>query len=268
MQWTSAQISTRGARRGCWLLTFALLALSPANAAEPCQKSLRWNDDPPYSMLLADGSVRGISIDTHTTVLERLGCKTVLRKLPWARALRELETGRLDILHGAFRRPEGEVYAHFSGQILPPARNLLFAHPDAIARWPVNRLTDLASSPFRLGAQIDVQYGPDYQLLTRDADYAGRVAMVNRRKSLWYMVAKGRIDGAIADEHTGAWEIQQLGLADVIKATHIVVSDEAAEVALSKASNDVAFIASYAAALQDLVNDGTYQQIVERYLTP
>ncbi|MEB3733140.1 transporter substrate-binding domain-containing protein [Halopseudomonas pachastrellae] len=70
-------------------------------------------------MLLADGSVRGISIDTHTTVLERLGCKTVLRKLPWARALRELETGRLDILHGAFRRPEREVYAHFSGQILP-----------------------------------------------------------------------------------------------------------------------------------------------------
>ena len=268
MQCIPAKVGTLGTRRGGWLLAFVLLTLSPANASEPCQKNLRWNDDPPYSMLLADGSVRGIYIDTHTTVLERLGCKTVLRKLPWARALRELESGRLDILPGAFRRPEREVYAHFSGPVLPPARNLLFAHHEAIGNWPADSLQALAETPFRLGAQIDVLYGPDYLQLMSDPAYAKRVAMVSQRSSLWRMIARGRIDGAIADEHTGAWEIQQLGLANVITATHIVVSTEAAEVALSKASNDLAFVAAYTAALQELVSDGSYQQIVARYLTP
>ena len=57
-------------------------------------------------------------------------------------------------------------------------------------------------------------------------------------------------------------------LAEQIKATSVVVSNTAAEVAFSKRSNTPEFVQTYAEALQALVADGSYEHIVRRYITP
>ena len=245
-----------------------LLACWPGVASADCEKTLRWDDDPPFSMLMPDGEVAGIDVDLNRAALAQLGCQIRLRKLPWARALRELELGRLDILPGAFRRPERELYAHFSGAVLPPSRNILFMRQQALEQWPVSRLVELQNTPFRLGAQINVFYGPDFQQVMSDPAFTARVTMVANRTSLWRMTERGRIDGVIANEYTGVYEVAQLGLSEQIKASAVVVSSEPAEVAFSKASNDPEFVQAYASVLQQLVADGTYAQIVERYITP
>ncbi|MHA6494397.1 substrate-binding periplasmic protein [Pseudomonas borbori] len=233
-----------------------------------CEKSLRWDDDAPFSLLQPDGTVVGINIDLNREVLTRLGCQVRLVKLPWARALKELELGRLDILPGAFRKPERERFAYFSGAVLPPSRNILFMHRDALARWPVESLLELENTAFRLGAQTNVSYGPDFHQLMAQEAFAARVALVANRDSLWRMIGKRRIDGVIADEHSGMHEIQALGLGDSITPTRVVVSTEAAELAFSKHSLDSAFVEAYVNVLQSLVNDGTYERIVQRYLKP
>lgn len=247
---------------------FALLLLVclPSQATAACEKTLRWNDDPPFSMQADDGSIVGIDVDINRAALERLGCQATLRKLPWARALKELELGRLDILPGAFRRPEREVYAHFAGAVLPPSRNILFMQRHAHVRWPISRLLELQQTPFRLGAQIGVYYGADYQQLISNPLFAARMALVTNRANLWRMVEKGRIDGVIANEHSGVYEIHQLGLDEQITATAVVVSTDAAEVAFSKRSNEMDFVQAYADALRALVADGSYQRIVQRYV--
>lgn len=252
--------------RRFYTCTVLLLLISLPGLVQACQKTLRWDDDPPFSMQIANGEVGGIDIDLSRAVLERLGCTVKLVKLPWARALKELELGRLDILSGAFRKPEREVYAHFSGAVLKPSRNILFMHQDALARWPVSDLLELQNSPFRLGAQIDVAYGPAYQQLMSDADFASRVSFSTSRASLWQMVKKRRIDGLIADESTGLYETQQLGLDDSIKPTAVVVSAAAAEVAFSKKSNSAEFVQSYAQVLRKLVEDGSHDRIEQSYL--
>lgn len=123
-----------------------LLACWPVLAGAACEKTLRWDDDPPFSMQTADGAVVGIDVEINRAALARLGCQIKLRKLPWARALKELELGRLDILPGAFRRPDREVYAHFSGPVLPPSRNILFMYTQAMQRWPVTQLLGSCST--------------------------------------------------------------------------------------------------------------------------
>ncbi|MGE6790503.1 amino acid ABC transporter substrate-binding protein, PAAT family [Pseudomonas guineae] len=251
-----------------FLFVWLLLALLPALASATCHKTLRWADDPPFSMQAEDGSVVGIYVDANREVLQRLGCQVQLRKLPWARALRELKIGRLDILPGAFKRPEREHYAYFSGTILPPSRNILFMHKEALTRWPVSQLLALQNTDFRLGAQINVSYGADFELLMRDQATASRVFMSANRLNLWGMVAKRRIDGVIADENTGAYEIHQLGLEAEIQPSTVVVSSAAAEVAFSKITNDQAFVQAYAKAQRELVADGSYQRIVKRYVLP
>ena len=254
--------------RHCLLLALLLLACVPGLVLAACEKTLRWDDDPPFSMQTADGAVVGISIEVNRAALARLGCQTKLRKLPWARALKELELGRLDILPGAFRRPEREAYAHFSGPVLPPSRNILFMHTQALQRWPATRLLELQHSEFRLGAQVNVAYGADYEQLMNDPAFAARVVMVVNRGNLWRMLGKGRIDGVIADEHSGAYEIQQLGLGEQIKATAVVVSSDSAEVAISKHSTQADFVQAYSDALRELVVDGSYERIVQRYVMP
>lgn len=251
-----------------FLLALLLLACWPGLAAATCEKTLRWDDDPPFSMQTADGAVVGIDVEINRAALARLGCQIKLRKLPWARALKELELGRLDILPGAFRRPEREVYAHFSGPVLPPSRNILFMHAPALQRWPITQLLELQHSEFRLGAQINVVYGADYAQLMDDPAFAARVVQVANRNNLWRMVGKGRIDGVIADENTGAYEIQQLGLSERIKPTAVVVSSDAAEIAFSKRSIEPDFAQAYADALHELVVDGRYARIVQRYIQP
>jgi polar amino acid transport system substrate-binding protein len=247
------------------LPALVLLACLPGVGAA-CEKTLRWDDDPPFSMQTPEGGVVGIYVEINRAALARMGCQTRLHKLPWARALKELELGRLDILPGAFRRPERELYAYFSGEVLPASRNILFMHTQAAQRWPVTSLLALQHSGFRLGAQIDVSYGPEYQQLMSDPSFAAQVSMAASRTSLWQMVGKGRIDGVIANEHTGTYELQLLGLDEQIIATGVVVSADAAEVAFSKASNDQTFVQAYADVLRGLVADGSYERIVRHYV--
>lgn len=242
-----------------------LLTLLPGSVLA-CEKALRWDDDPPFSMQLPSGEIGGIYVDLNRAALARLGCQMRLVKLPWARALKELEYGRLDILPGAFRKPEREVYAYFSGKVLTPSRNILFMHRDALARWPVSRLLDLQNTAFRLGAQINVSYGDAYQQLMSQEAFASRVSFNSSRHNLWQMLDKRRIDGLIADEHSGVYEIRQLGLSERIVPTEVVVSSEAAEVAFSKETSTPEFVHGYAEALQQLVVDGSYARIVQHYL--
>lgn len=249
------------------LITLLALAWSGLSQAE-CAKTLRWDDDPPFSMQAADGTVVGIDIDINRAVLERLGCQATLRKLPWARALKELELGRLDILSGAFRRPERERYAYFSGVFLPPSRNILFMHQQALERWPVQELLELQHTEFRLGGQIDAAYGEQYQQLMADPLFAERAVLLSNRSGLWQMIAKGRIDGLIADEYTGVHELRQLALDHLIKPSAVVVSSAAAEVAFSKRSIAPDFVQAYAREMQVLMQDGTYQRVMQRYLQP
>ncbi|MFT6465268.1 substrate-binding periplasmic protein [Halopseudomonas sp.] len=253
---------------GSLALVFVALACWPSLATAECEKTLRWDDDPPFSMLMPNGDISGISVDLNRIVLEQLGCQVTMRKLPWARALRELELGRLDILPGAFRLPEREEYAYFSGAVIPVSHNILFMHERAVTKWPVVRLTDLMNTDFRLGAQIRVYYGSDFQQVMNDPVFAARVTILAKRENLWRMLERGRIDGVIADERTGAYEIQKLGLGNIIKATNVTVSDAAAEVAFSKKSSTPSFIQAYTAVLEQLVADGSYGRIVQRYLPP
>lgn len=252
----------------CHRLLLGVLLLVPSLASAVCAVSLRWDNDPPYSMQLADGSIGGISIDSARAVLHDLGCEVRLVRLPWARALRDLEQGRLDVLTGAYRKPEREVYAYFSGVVEEASRNILFMSREAAARWPVTELRQLRDTSFRLGAQIDVSYGPGYQELIQTPAFRERMGFSATRLNLWRMVAKGRIDGVIADEHSGAQELQELGLSGLIQPTPVVVSSEGVEVAFSKKSVPVEFVQRYAEALRRQIADGRHARIQERYLRP
>ncbi|MEJ6002107.1 substrate-binding periplasmic protein [Paucibacter soli] len=247
------------------LLALSGLAGLSQAAAPACEKKLRWNDDPPFSMRLPDGTIGGVQLDINVEALRRMDCSVKLVEMPFARALLELEHGELDVLAGAFRRPEREAYAWFSAPVLH-SRNTLYIRRAEAARWPFKTLLELRGSPFRLGAQIGVVYGPDYATLMQDPAYARGVSKVSSRHALWQMLERGRIDGVIADELTAEFELAQLKLTDKLLKTQVQVSDEPAPTAFSMRSTDPAFVERYNSTIEAMRRDGTLQRIVQRYL--
>lgn len=246
------------------LLCLLLLVSAPA-LSWACEKTVRWANDPPYDMPDANMHVRGASADLLREVLRRMDCKPRFIELPWARGLRNLENGSLDILPGALITPERETFAYFSAPIHRSA-NVLFMNRDTARRFAFDSLRQISHSHFRLGIQIGVVYSSEYAELINHADFKARTVAVTDRRGAWQMLSAGRLDGLIADEVTGLLELQQLGLTRQVVRSQLVVSEEPAVVAFSRKSVQPEFVEQFNAALAAVVADGSYVRIKQPYL--
>lgn len=233
-------------------------------AAAECTRSVRWNADSPYTFMNRDGEIRGISADLVRETLRRMNCKARFVEMPWARALFELESGQLDILPGAFKTEERERFARFS-RPFNRSPNVLFLSAEAARVYHPKRLADLVGTAFRLGTQIKVSYGEEYDRLVNEPGFPQRTELGQRPQG-WQMMDGNRIDGMIADESTALIEIAGLGLENRIVKSAVVVSDKPSYVAFSRQSVSASFVARFDMTFGDVLKDGTYKSIVERYL--
>lgn len=234
-------------------------------AQQVCLKTVRWFDDPPYSFRASSDEIQGFYADVARAALRHMGCEPLFVEMPWARALLELEKGRLDILPGALRKPGREAYAYFSRPV-NRSPNVLFLGKEAAAKYRITKLSDIIGTDFRLGAQIDVSYGASFDALLAKPAFQARLTPVTLRRSAWQMIPINRIDGLIADEVTGLLELQQLGLSQAIAKTQVVVSAEPAMFAFSKQSNSPDVVEGFNKAFNVLLSNGQYKKIAERYL--
>lgn len=246
-------------------LTALLVASCCLAQAQGCTKTVRWYNDAPYSFRDAQGQIQGMNVDIARIALKQMGCEAILVEMPWARALIELEQGRLDVLPGALRKPDREVFAHFSR---PTNRspNVLFIGKQAAKKYTINQLSDLSATHFRLGAQINVSYGTSYEVLLSNPDFKSRLTPVTSRLGAWQMIERDRIDGIIADEVSGLLELQQLGLTDVVTRSRVVVSEEPAMFAFSKKTVTTDFVNAFNTAFGAMLADGRYKEITQRYM--
>ncbi|MBW4935544.1 substrate-binding periplasmic protein [Marinobacter sp. F4206] len=230
-----------------------------------CTMTLRWDDDPPYFMDHG-GEVIGIDADISREVMRRLGCRLSLVKLPWARALLELLQGRLGMLSGAYRTPDREQYAYYSSVVGLVSPNILFTRQSDKTEFEFAELREVLGSGFKLGVQIDVSYSKEYDALVGDPAYEKNLEYVSQRELLWRMLARNRVDGVIANELTGLYEVQKLGFSSLIGASSIVVSNEPAYFIFSKKLVTPEFVERFDRALQSMLDDGSFQAIVQRYV--
>ena len=251
--------------RSGFMLAVLLCCSAAAQAAE-CVKTVRWNPDRGSSALQAAGGVEpSFNRDMVVEVLRRMGCSARFVGMPWARALIELENGKLDILPGAFENDERKRYARFSVQVMH-SPNVLFMAKSAADKYSITKLGDVTGTSLRLGFQICVSYGQAVDKLSGDEGFKARLVNVSSRESAWQMMALGRLDGLIADETVGLNEIRDLGLQQAIVKTPLVVANDASRVAFSKKSISPQFVQQFDSAFSSMLADGSYKKIREAYV--
>ena len=136
----------------------------------------------------------------------------------------------------------------------------------AASRYRLSNLADIVGTRFRLGAQIGVAYGPEFDRLAKTPEFLGNITMITSRRSAWKMMEFDRIDGIIADQLSALIELKEEGLKDAVVTTNIVVSESPALVAMSRVTTTPEFVANFDKAIGALVADGSYKTIMDRYM--
>lgn len=247
-------------------LAAALWAFAPASyAADACVKTVRWELQPPYGVRLEDGSRGGYYADVVKEALRRMGCETRFVDLPWARGLRELQEGSIDIVAGVLATPERAAYARFSRPVnLSP--NLLFMRHRALQGKRLSQLSDVMGTDWTIGVEASAAYSLDYIRLQSNPDFRKRLHFIPDRARGWRMLAAGRVDGLIADEASGLVEGLPVQPSDAPVSAVLQVSAMPAHLALSRVSIDEDFVRRLDSAITRMVNDGTLAKYRERYI--
>lgn len=230
-----------------------------------CVKSIRWSSSLAPAERSEDGIAHSQDTEIAAEVLRRMGCTARFADMPWARALIELELGRLDVLPGAFLTPERQKYAHFSHPYIR-STNILFIRTVDAGKYAFQNLTDIAESDIRIGLQVGASYGKTFDTLRKNPLFEKHLLEMPARENAWKMLRLGRITGLIADDYIGNKEIRELGLQDTLQATKLALPDEFSMYALSKKTSDADFLRRFDLALNDMMADGTYRKIRERYM--
>jgi polar amino acid transport system substrate-binding protein len=243
--------------------TVAMVA--SAAQAEGCIKTARWADDAPYTYRDISGQLKGLDVELIQEALTGLKCDVQWVEMPWARALIELEHGRLDILGSSRMTDERQRYARFSIAV-NRSPNVLFMTHAAALKYPINTLKDILKTNLKLGVQIGVLYSSDYEALLENPDFNRHLTQISSRRGGWKMMDFGRIDAMIADEVTGLVELRQLGLLSKIEVNRAISTGVPAYVAFSKASVDKAFVDAFNREVTAMVSDGRYRKMREKYI--
>ncbi len=98
------------------VFALALLAASTAraDAAKPCALLAGWEPYAPYTFADQDGKVSGADIDLIRAIAAEIGCTLDFAEMPWARIVREIQNGTLDVSTSTSWTQERTEWAMFS----------------------------------------------------------------------------------------------------------------------------------------------------------
>ncbi len=96
-------------RRSFAVVMWAHFLIGTAQAQEPGNLTGCASQAPPFVMMQAGVGSTGYSVDYFRGVAKRLSRTGVIRELPWARCLRDVATGNVDIAVDAYEDAASQI---------------------------------------------------------------------------------------------------------------------------------------------------------------
>ncbi len=246
-----------------WLAAFAAPASADGCGRTITLGAIEW---PPYTIWEGDRFASGLDIELMAAIFGKAGCSLHILRMPFKRALRDVELGELDGMPTVSFTEERARFGYYSA----PVRSEVIAAfvRDSMAESDRPRSFDgLVASPVRIGVVLGGWYGPAFEKTrAADATFRARIKTFEDFETLFRALEAGLVDVAVNDiaggryvaERTiGSGNIQLLPFAVHVNDVHILFSRK------TLAEPDVAAINQ---AITTLRKDGTIDRITERYL--
>ncbi|BCK63296.1 ABC transporter substrate-binding protein [Aeromonas caviae] len=227
-----------------------------------------WSSWHPFSFRDEQQQLQGLDIDLLEAIFNRAGFHANYSEMPWARVLRELEFGTIQLTMSANQTAERDLYARFTLPYRNEETVLLIRRQDK-GRWQeITQLSDLLSRPdFTIGLLRDFDYGTDFRTFMQSPQMQQRLLVRLKTEPLIKLLLAGRIQGVVMDP----MGLQQLNLAGIPldQLTPLLdIQQTPVHLMLSRRTTTPQQLQRLDEAIRALLQSPVYGQILARYRYP
>ncbi|WP_336988153.1 substrate-binding periplasmic protein [Aeromonas oralensis] len=227
-----------------------------------------WSSWHPFSFRDEQQQLQGLDIDLLEAIFNRAGFHANYSEMPWARVLRELEFGTIQLTMSANQTAERNLYARFTLPYRNEETVLLIRRQDK-GRWQeITQLPDLLSRPdFTIGLLRDFDYGTDFRTFMQSPQMQQRLLVRLKMEPLIKLLLAGRIQGVVMDP----MGLQQLNLAGIPLdqlTTLLDIQQTPVHLMLSRRTTTPQQLQRLDEAIRALLQSPEYGQILARYRYP
>lgn len=224
-----------------------------------------WSSWHPFSFRDEQQQLQGLDIDLLEAIFNRAGFHANYSEMPWARVLRELEFGTIQLTMSANQTAERDLYARFTLPYRNEETVLLIRRQDK-GRWQeITQLSDLLSRPdFTIGLLRDFDYGTDFRTFMQSPQMQQRLLVRLKTEPLIKLLLAGRIQGVVMDP----MGLQQLNLAGIPldQLTPLLdIQQTPVHLMLSRRTTTPQQLQRLDEAIRALLQSPEYGQILARY---
>ena len=237
------------------LLVTASILGSTARAEMPILKA-GISNYPPYGYM-ENGVAKGAAVEITNAVAKAAGYQVSYEIKPFARTLKDMATGKIDLKILIFEKPERAAYMHFLSTPSLFERYVLFRRKDG-SMPSAPAIDDLPI--FRIGAIRGKAVGPYFESLKL------KLHLVSKEENMMKMLVKGRLDYILGDGAQLHHEATKLGLRSRIEVIPGHQHATPSYIAVSRQTPESAKVVGLlTTALVNFKQTAAYADILKRY---
>ncbi len=215
------------------------------------------NDTPPWKMI-ENGKAKGIDINITDEIASRLHLNVEYRQFPFKRCLMYLKNGEADLMGFLSYKQERTTFLQY---LQPPYQGdtkIFYVRKGEAHR--LENYDDLYK--LRVGLISGHKHFEPF-----DSDEKLRKSETINEESIYMMLLANRIDTMIENDTQGPYNVHRFGLADKLEiAPYKVPLGKNGFFAMSKKSKHLNRIAEFESVLQNMVDSGEINTIIEKSL--
>lgn len=229
-----------------------------------CSLVMGWDPWEPYLYADVDGTISGLDIELISAIADRAGCEISFAQASWSELLKRLRAGEVDVVAGASKTRNREAFARFSD----PYRRETFAlyvRDTEASRYPSTVIADVLALGMKIGVVSDYVYGDEIAALQDDPQYADQFVEVPISELNYVSLLDYTIDGFLEDPFVAATILRKKGYAEDIEQHPLIVDTGAVHFMFSRATVSKDIVDRLNTALSELIANGSYQAILDKY---
>jgi ABC-type amino acid transport substrate-binding protein len=211
------------------------------------------------------GDWTGKDIELIKAVFRRTPFKYRIVSMPWARVIKDLEVGTIDMTVAATVLPERKKFALFTKNDFRYSHHMLFVNKNKLNLFKsVSELADLAKVDVIIAALRGAIFYESYPELLKNKEFSRKIVYMSNDQNMSRFVLKGRADGYIESETEGKHYLSsQPSYRENIVPLFRITNDEQAgsKIMFSKARVSLKQVETFDNALKDLHESGEYEKI-------
>lgn len=211
--------------------------------------------------------VKGALTEVVREAFSRMGYDSTLEIMPWSRALDSVRFGETDAIFYTVRNKKRESFLHFPNEPLWVERTVAIVPLGS----PVSLDSELTNARnINLGTGRSYRYGPHLDALIAGGTFSSVEVVPSSRDNMEKLLA-GRIDAFLTD-YPNALELlnnhDSGTLLDMVRhpdGKPAFFDEVPAYLAFSRISVTLKTVQTFSQTLQDMKQDGSYQNIMSQY---